>query len=846
MRPDSLLRYLRWRLTGFWPHDLLAGAGIAAGVALIFAVIVSNSSITAGAREILTGIAGDSQLQMTARTTDGVDERIVAAVRETPGVATAAPLLEQRVTLAHGDRRVGVELVGMDRSLGNLNGIASTPLLVGLISLPQLLLPSVVAEQLDLPAGASARDSRLVVEARGLAWPTTVSDVVGEAVIGPLAAGNIAGAPLDRAQIWAGLPGRVTRVLVKTAPGQEEAVRQRLQQLAGETMDIGTLDDELALLRQASLPNDQATSLFAGIGVLVGLLLAYTAVLLTIPERRRLVADCITDGTPRGKIAQIVLFPSLVLGLIAGAAGIALGLLLLHTSAHEPPGYLAFAWPLGRGQHVTSTTVIGALLAGVALSLIAGAQPLLDLRRSAVRLHDADEEPGQTIEPATRRRAAVVSAVLIALCLALAQTAPQLTILAVAGLVTAALLALPALFALTLTIIARWPRRDRPSAAAEAVRELRVTSLRSLALAATAAVAIFGVTAMEGAHRNLLHGLFEDYREFISSSPVWITQHGDDLAVQPINVNPAQLADVDGVAAVRTYQGGFADLGDRRVWVQARDPRDSVLIPPSQLLEGDLKTASDQLRAGGWVTVSRHVADQEHVGLGDSISLPTPSGSRSWRVAAITTNLGWGPGAIILNQRDYQRAWKTSTPTAIEVDPEPGVAPQQVVDAIKRELGATAAAALRVQTSQQRADDANAVARAGLQRLSQIALILLAAAALALAAALSTTIWQRRRTWAVRRFEAFRPTFALRIVLIEATVILGVGCVAGALAGTYGHWLLGRWLQLTTGYPAPFSLSIPSTVGTCAALILVALVLTAIPAERAIRPPARLAVNPHT
>ncbi|HST42943.1 MAG TPA: FtsX-like permease family protein [Conexibacter sp.] len=846
IRPDSLLRYLRWRLKGFWPQDLLAAAGIAAGVALVFAVIVSNSSISAGAREILTGIGGSSQLQLTARSNDGVDERIVERVRAVPGVETAAPLLEQRVTVAAGDRRVGVELIGLDSTLGRLGGIASTPLLTGLLSVPQLFLPTAVADQLGLPRGADARGRAVTVEARGLALPSSVSDVLDRAVIGPLAAGNIAGAPLERVQLWTGLPGRVTRVLVSTEAGADPAVRARLEQLAGTRMDVGTIGDELALLRQASLPNDQATGLFAGIGVLVGLLLAYTAVLLTIPERRRLVALCITDGLPRGRIAQIVLFPSLVLGLVAGAAGIGLGLLLLATAAHDPPGYLAFAWPLGSGQHVSISVVVVALLAGVTLSLLAAAQPLLDLRGSAARRREADEEPGQTIEPRTRRRATWASAALVAGSTALVLIAPALTVLAVTGLVVAALLALPALLALTLAIIARWPRRDRPSASLEAARELRVTTLRSLALAATAAVAIFGATAIEGAHRNLLNGLYEDYREYIASGDIWITQHGDDLALQPLNIDPDRLRDVDGVAAVRPYQGGFADLGDRRIWLQARDAGDRVMIPPSQLLEGDLETATERLRDGGWITVSRHVADQEQVGVGDPLTLPTPTGERTWRVAAITTNLGWGPGAIILDRRDYARAWETDTATAIELDVAPGADPGAVIAAVQERLGPAAAAAVRVQTSAQRAQDANAVARAGLQRLSQIATILLAAAALALAAALSTTIWQRRRTWAVRRFEAFRTAFALRIVLLEATVILGVGCVAGALAGTYGHWLLGRWLQQTTGYPAPFSLSVPSTIGTCAALILAALILTVIPAERAIRPPARLALDPNS
>ncbi|MDO8213607.1 FtsX-like permease family protein [Conexibacter sp. CPCC 206217] len=845
----SLLRFELWRLRGYWAQDLLAGAGIAAGVALVFAVIVSNSSINAGAREILVGVAGDAQLQLTARSGEGIPQRLVGDVRMLPGVDVAVPLLEQRITLRHGDHRSGVELIGLDASLAQLGGVSSSPLLAGLLVFPQLFLPTAVADALSLPArdGAGAATTAVTLEARGRAQQVPVSSVLDETVLGGLASGHVAGMELGRAQALTGLDGRVTRILVRARPGRQELARGGLLRLAGGRMDVGTLDDELALLRQASLPNDQATSLFAAIGVLVGLLLAYTAMLLTIPERRRLVGELRLAGISRARIAQLMLFPALLLGLLASGVAIGAGLLLLRSSAHDPPGYLAFAWPLGSGQHVGATVVIGSLLAGTLLSLLAAAQPLLDLRRGAARrTHEAGGEPGQSVDSRTRARAAAAGAALLAVATAVVLLAPATTVAAVAALAVATLLMLPLLFAGLLALVRRWPRRDRQSMALAAARGLQATTLRSLALAATAAIAIFGVTAMEGAHRNLLTGLYQDYREYIDSGDLWITQHGDDLALQPLDIDPQTLAAVAGVADVRPYQGGFADLGDRRVWLQARSPRDRVLIPPSQLLDGDLATAERRLRAGGWVSVSEHIARDERVAVGDRLTLPTPSGPRAWRVAAITTNLGWGPGAIVLNGDDYARAWETTVPTAIELDVAPGTSLPATQTAIRAALGPEVSAAVRVQSRNERAEDANAVARAGLTRLSQIALILLVAATLALAAALSTTIWQRRVFWSEARLQGFPPVRALRIVLIEAALILGAGCLAGALAGTYGQWLLGRWLQRSTGYPAPFSVSLPTTALTCVTLVAVALLLTAIPAQRAIRAPARLVLDPET
>ena len=54
------------------------------------------------------------------------------------------------------------------------------------------------------------------------------------------------------------------------------------------------------------------------------------------------------------------------------------------------------------------------------------------------------------------------------------------------------------------------------------------------------------------------------------------------------------------------------------------------------------------------------------------------------RVAAITTNIGWPPGAITLNTTDYRRWWDTTDPTALAIDLKPGVS----LDAGKRAVSA--------------------------------------------------------------------------------------------------------------------------------------------------------------
>src|SRR5262249_10295604 len=159
-------------------------------------------------------------------------------------------------------------------------------------------------------------------------------------------------------------------------------------------------------------------------------------------------------------------------------------------------------------------------------------------------------------------------------------------------------------------------------------------------------------------------------------------------------------------------------------------------------------------------------------------------------------------GAIVMNSSDYRRSWASSAPSALEVDVEPGAGLVATKRAIERALGP--GVALQVQTTREREEHANALARAGLARLSQISSLLLIAAGLAMAAAMSPAIWQRRPVLAQLQIQGCRSLQLWRALLLETGLVVLAGCVTGAVAGFYGHFLLDRWLHLTTGYPAPF------------------------------------------
>jgi len=451
-----------------------------------------------------------------------------------------------------------------------------------------------------------------------------------------------------------------------------------------------------------------------------------------------------------------------------------------------------------------SQTVIGArelllpFAGGVLATCLAAAPPLLDLRRGravdAVRFEGG--EPGQALRTQTRLRLGAAGAALVLGTSGLLLFDPSAAIVATVGLAVALLLVIPASFTIVLAAAQLLAARTvRLNMLLVATRALRATTVRSLALAATGAIAVFGSVVAEGTHNDLLKGLYRDYSQYVATADVWVTNDGDYLATTDFSANglPARIAALPGVASVRSYQGGFLDFAGRRVWVIARPPTSRGMIPAGQIIKGNLAAATARLAAGGWVTVSAQVAAAHHVGPGALLTLPTPTGPVGYRVAATTTNLGWTSGAVVLNSADYRRAWASADPSALEIDTAPGASPATVKQSIQRLLGPSSP--LQVQTNTQRASTADVLAREGLGRLGQISLLLILAAGLAMAAAMGAAIWQRRPSLASLRIQSFSPRQLQSVLLYESGLVLGVGCLVGAIAGIYGHLLGDRYLK---------------------------------------------------
>jgi putative ABC transport system permease protein len=802
MRPYALLYIYRNRLRAHLVQELFAGFGVAIAVALVFATLVANSSITSSTSKVVHAVVGSANLQLRARDGSGFDEHLLARVEHLAGVRQAAPLLEQSATItAPNGHRVTVDVAGTDVSLAILNGLAHT-LPISALAPGGIGLSKASADALSITASGTAPE--VSVRLRGTASPMKVSAVLGSETFGALSRALVGVMPLGRLQRLAGLQGRISRILIRTLPGREGAVRDELEKLAGGRLAVAPATQDVALLRQALGPSNQASALFAAISALLGFLFAFNAMLLTVPEQRQAIADLRVDGTKRTAIVQMILFQGLCLGIFASLIGLLVGYELSTGVFHQSPGYLSRAFTLGSSTVIGVQPLLLSLAGGVLVTCLASAVPLLDLRRGRAldAVYSEDGIPGNALGKSTQVSLFATALGLLLLASVLFALVPSAAIVSCVMLALATVLSVPLMLAGVLYAAGTFAGRfEGFTILPVALTSLRATTIRSLALAATGAVALFGSVALGGSRNDLLRGIDRYTSHYVSSADIWLVNPQDNQAIDEFSADghTASIERLPAVASVDAFQGSFLTVGTRRVWIIAWPTEAPLELLDDQIISGSSGTAIKRIREGNWITVSAQIAAEHHAGVGDILTLPTPTGNASFRVAATTTNFGWSPGAILMNTTDYSRAWNTSTPSALGVHLIPGANAQQARDAIERELGP--ANGLEVLTAHARETGIDSSASEGLSQLGEISELLVLAAILAMAAALISSIWQRRISLAGLRLEGTRPDRLRRILLTETVLMISAGCLTGAIAGIYGQLVIDGYLKHVTGFP---------------------------------------------
>ncbi len=495
--------------------------GIAIGVALLFASQISSASLTHSVAQLNGQFVGNAQVQLEARGPEGVRERLLEEVRHAPGVQAALPIFDQQVNLIgpHGER--SVDLIGVNPSSVRASG----PLLrrfsaKQLAAQHAIALPAPLASEI----GAGPLEAvKLQVGARSV--ETLVGTTLDEANIGSLIHTPVVIAPIRYAQELVGAQQRLSRIFVRYRPESAREAHAALARLALRwNVNLLSSSFDSRLFEVAVSPETQSETLFSAISALVGFMFALNAMLITVPSRRALINDIRPQGASRGDTAKILLFDATVIGVLGCVLGLVLGDLLSIAVFHSTPNYLAVAFPIGNNRLVTWQSFVVAVGAGMIAALVGVFWPLREILARPLLPARSD--------PAEHRRWAVVRLVIGVLCLILTTVIliadTKAALVGNIALVAALVILLPPLFDVFVGLFSRLSGILDDIGSALAVTELHApqTRVRSLAIIAIAAVAVFGVVEFQGIQTNLKNGLNISSRDIDSAADIWVVPTG--------------------------------------------------------------------------------------------------------------------------------------------------------------------------------------------------------------------------------------------------------------------------------------------------------------------------------
>lgn len=814
--------------------------GIAIGVALLFASQISSASLTHSIAQLNGQLVDNAQVQLEARGPEGVNERLADEVRQVPGVQAALAILEQQVNIIGPKAERSVALLGVSP-----NALRTSGTLLRHFSTKQLARQHAIALPVPLASEIGVHSVQVVKVQVGVRIvESLVGATIDESNVGSLVHSPIAIAPISYAQTLTSELGQVSRIFVRYNPAQAGEANAALARLASRWhVDLlpGRFDSRLFAV--AVSPQSQSETLFSAISALVGFMFALNAMLITVPLRRALIHDIRPQGASRSDTAKILLFDAAVIGVLSCVLGLVLGDIFSRAVFSRTPNYLAVAFPIGNNRVVTWQSVAVAAAAGLTAAVVGVFWPLREILARPL----LPARPGR----ASHHRAWIVARLSAGvLCL----TFTTVTLItdntaALAGniaLVAALVILLPPLFDLMVRLFDRASNAFDGIGSALAVTELRApqTRVRSLAITATAAIAVFGVVEFQGIQTNLKSGLDTASRDIDSAADIWVIPTGKanvQATIPFTGVNTRALSHLPGVARVDVFRGSFFNWGSRRLWVLAPAGNIEHPVPLSQVIAGDRALVAERVRQGGWAVLSEALAAEHHLTVGQFFTLPSPR-PLTLRVAALTTNLGWPPGALILSSATYARAWAGNAPTAYTIQTASGTPTGVVRDRVRQALRSVPG--LTVETSGERDQRRYVIAAQGLSRLTQIRLLVLIAALLAVIGAMGAMMWQRRDLIAFIKVQGYEAGTLRRWLLCEAAFLLTVGCLVGAIFGLYAQLLGSRFLATVTGFPIVVRLEGAAALTSFVLVSVVALAVVALPGYLVVRVPPSTAPRP--
>ncbi|HEX3100951.1 MAG TPA: ABC transporter permease, partial [Pyrinomonadaceae bacterium] len=366
---------------------VLTIAGISLGVAVFFAIQTSNKSLVSSLHATIEKLAGKATLQVVGGEA-GFSQDILGRVRSTPGVELSEPVTETVATTALATEEK-LLILGLDTS-SDLK-IYENSFDQGKMSISNPLAFTSRDDSIAITRSFADRfglkeGDKLTINVQSGRKEMTIRGLFSASGAGEVFDGNVAVMDIASAQAAFGRQGKLDRIdISNSADVKTEELQQRLTAILPSGVTAVRPEMRGQSLENAVSSMNFGLTIMSFLALTIGVFIIFNSFSISLNQRWKEIGILRALGVEGRNIQLMFLAESLIMGVIGSAIGVAAGYFLAKESMRLVGGVTAAFYGFVASPQTlefNTTHAAEAFVAGLLTSIVAAWLP----SRSAARL----------------------------------------------------------------------------------------------------------------------------------------------------------------------------------------------------------------------------------------------------------------------------------------------------------------------------------------------------------------------------------------------------------------------------------------------------------------------------
>jgi putative ABC transport system permease protein len=324
---------------------------------------------------------------------------------------------------------------------------------------------------------------------------------------------------------------------------------------------------------------------------------------------------------------------------------------------------------------------------------------------------------------------------------------------------------------------------------------------------------------------HMLLDRIDDLNQVIRPRAQDVLASDDAFASVPVDLSYGRRALRDPSTVARSVAFAFVPYEGRKIEVRGLVPSTRAgLIAPGAGLPEQYPLLRRHPRG---VLVSKVMAAGLGVEVGERIPLPTASGVRKLRVLGEVEDFAWPSGTVYMRIGRYHRLYRTGAVSALAVNRRAKLD----LPALQR------LAPLHAISGAEFKRRIDAQMEKSTQGLLAMRVLTLVAALVAVGGIVTTSVFARRREWAVLRAMGIGNAGLLAALALETLLVMAIGAVCGAIGGVVSYRGPTLAFLEAQGYVVGHELQVGAVTAIAVAAVAIGTLAAALPAWLTARAP---------